>query len=105
MNRLAILPYLYSTNFNIILYEVFFSFGKARESMKLYLLKGSLISKAMKLFHGLHFLASLRSIRDIENCYKSKSTGTSYNISNVILFTDIMKEKISFRNLFIHCKI
>lgn len=60
--------------------------------MELYLLICSLITETMKLFHGFHFLTTLRAVRDIEDSGKPKSTGTTYYIANIIFLAYIVQE-------------
>jgi len=93
---------LYSTNFNVIFVEVLLCLFRRFETIKLYLLVCSMISKYMELFHCFHFFAVFRFICDINYLFQTKSTCTSYDTSDVILFTNIMKKQITFWELFLH---
>jgi len=64
--------------------------------------ESSMISEAMKLFHSFHFFAFVRAVRNVYNFLKSKCTCTSYYGTNIVFFTYIVKEKISFWLLFLH---
>lgn len=90
LHRLTVLSDLDSTHFNIIINKIFFSLIEACEGVKLYLLIGSLITKAMKLFHSFHLLTTLWTIRDVEDSSEAKSTCTTNYITNIVLLTDIM---------------
>ena len=102
LNGNTSLPNLDTANSNIILVKILFSLFKVPEPIKINLFICSMITKDMEFFHSFHFLAIIRFICDINDLLQAKSTSTTYNISDVIFFSDIMEEEISFGNLFFH---
>lgn len=105
VHRFAILPDLHPTDPYPIGNKIFPSFLQTSKSLKLDLLKSPLIPKTIELLEYFHLLTSFRSIRDIENLTKTKSTCTTDYISYIILFAYIVKKEICFRHLFIHSLI
>ena len=95
--------YLYPTHLYSILSEIFLCLFEGLKRMILYLFVCSLIAKSMKFLHCLHLLTTLRPIRNIENFFKVKCTGSPYNITDIIFLADIMNKKIGFRKFVIHC--
>lgn len=92
----------YSTNFNVVLVQVFFCLLKISEAVKIDLFVCSMVAKDVELFHGFHLFAILRFIRNINNLFKAKSTCTTNYVSDIIFLSDVMKEEISLGKLFFH---
>jgi hypothetical protein len=65
------------------------------------MLISALISKHIELFQNLNLLG-LRAIGDEKYLIESESAGTSYDVSDVIAFADVVKEKIAFGLTILH---
>jgi hypothetical protein len=65
----------------------------------------SLISEEIKLLHYFHFLAAFRSIGNVENFGKSKCTCTSQNVTNIVLFADVVDKQKGFGDLLLQLHI
>ena len=93
---------LNTTNANVILVQILFCLFKISETIKVDLFICTMISKNMEFFHSFHFLAVIRFICNVYDLLKTESTSTTYYVSDVIFLSNIMEEKVTFGDLFLH---
>lgn len=93
---------LYTTNSNIIFIKILLCLFKVSETIKIDLLICTMISKDVEFFHGFHFFSILRFVSNVNNLLKTEGTSTTNNATDVIFLSNIMEEKISFGELFLH---
>jgi len=61
-----------------------------------------MVSKYMKLLHSFHLFTIFWLVSNVNNLFKTECTSASNNASDIIFLSDIMKEQISFWELFLH---
>ena len=102
LNRDASLSNLDTANTNVVLVQILFCLFKISETIKVDLLVCTMISKNMEFLHSFHFFAVIRFICDVYDLLKTESTSTTYDVSDVIFLSNIVEEKITFGDLFLH---
>lgn len=91
-----------TANTNVIFVQILLSLFKIPETIKVYLLICTMISKNMELFHGLHLFAIIRFICDVYDLLKTECASTTYDASDVVFLSNIVEEKVTFGDLFLH---
>lgn len=85
----TILAYLHSTYSDAAFIKLLLTFLEGEKGLIFYLLVCALVAEHLELFQDLHLLG-LRPIANEEDFGKTEGTGTSDDVSYVVLLTDIV---------------